>query len=269
MSLKFFSRCSTLLASRSSPTRSCAPAEWGGRPSLRKMRCDWSRRADFAFFREPMMTAIQLYVYAVSAGRAGQRRLELAHARCETLAGTARCETLAGTHIAREDAVRRGHAGAIGRSERRIRAPGHRAQRRWAGNGSLARKTNDCCESGAARHLPVAARARRPARRAHTTQKARHARAAPRARRRSARARPENAIGGTTPGRRAEKKVRTLDARSRRARTRASRAEARARRARWKGVVTAGEAYLRRCRWCGRTHCVRGSDARSRSLESV
>ena len=51
-----------------------------------------------------------------------------------------------------------------------------------------------------------------------------------------------------------EKKVRALDARARRARTRASRAEARARRARWKGVVTAGEAYLRR--WCGRTHRV-------------
>jgi hypothetical protein len=39
---------------------------------------------------------------------------------------------------------------------------------------------------GLVRHLLVAARARRSAQRAHTTQKARHARAAPRARRRSA-----------------------------------------------------------------------------------
>jgi hypothetical protein len=39
-----------------------------------------------------------------TGGGAGQRRLERAHARCETLAGT---------HVAREHAVRRGRAGAI------------------------------------------------------------------------------------------------------------------------------------------------------------
>ena len=54
-------------------------------------------------------------------------------------------------------------------------------------------KRGDCREPGAARHLPVAARVRRSARRARTTQKARHARAAPRARRRSARPRRRSA----------------------------------------------------------------------------
>ena len=199
LSSKFSRRHAALLASRSSPARRCAreDCDLESTPKRRKTFSSSFRPCVFglvgrrAVFRFAPITRCETRTKS-DAGRAGQRRLERERTRCETLAGT---------HNAREHAIRRGHDGAIRRFERRIRAHARRASRvasrvARGGRGSAGtRRAGDCREPGAARHLPVAARVRRSARRARTTQKARHARAAPRARRRSARARPENARG--------------------------------------------------------------------------
>ena len=192
-SSKFSRRHAALLASRSSPARRCAreDCDLESTPKRRKTFSSSFRPCVFglvgrrAVFRFAPITRCETRTKS-DAGRAGQRRLERERTRCETLAGT---------HNAREHAIRRGHDGAIRRFERRIRAHARRASRvasrvARGGRGSAGtRRAGDCREPGAARHLPVAARVRRSARRARTTQIARHARAAPRARRRSARPR--------------------------------------------------------------------------------
>ena len=196
-SSKFSRRHAALLASRSSPARRCAreDCDLESTPKRRKTFSSSFRPCVFglvgrrAVFRFAPITRCETRTKS-DAGRAGQRRLERERTRCETLAGT---------HNAREHAIRRGHDGAIRRFERRIRAHARRASRvasrvARGGRGSAGtRRAGDCREPGAARHLPVAARVRRSARRARTTQKARHARAAPRARRRSARPRRRSA----------------------------------------------------------------------------
>ena len=255
LSSKFSRRHAALLASRSSPARRCAreDCDLESTPKRRKTFSSSFRPSLFglvgrrAVFRFAPITRCETRTKS-DAGRAGQRRLERERTRCETLAGT---------HNAREHAIRRGHDGAIRRFERRMRAHARRASRvasRVVQGGTAPRVPEEGRLPRARRRTPPPGRRARPAvspARAHDSKSTPRPRRAASATQKRARATRKRA---GEPPRVFEKKVQALDARARRARTRASRAEARARRARWKGVVTAGEAYLRR--WCGRTHRV-------------
>ena len=191
----------------------------------------------------------------MSGGRAGQRRLERAHARCETLAGT---------HIAREHAIRRGHAGAIWRFERRIRPRATRAPDAIAASSfSSFFSERDGGQSTRPRAQPPGRRARRavsPARACDSESAPRLRRAASVSLERAAEASETRAPASKTAS------VKRSAARERE-RARAARArDCARRRAREDG--NGQEARRRARRTCGvvyaRTRCVPGTAAATR-----
>ena len=191
----------------------------------------------------------------MSGGRAGQRLLERAHARCETLAGT---------HIAREQAIRSGHAGAIWRFERRIRPRATRAPDAIAASSfSSFFSERDGGQSTRPRAQPPGRRARR----AVSPARACDSESAPRLRRAASVSLERAAEASET--REPAPKTASVKNRNLRSVTRARecarragprlRAAARARRREWTRGATARETYLR-CRV--RAYALRASNCR-------